>query len=207
LLLIFFINAALSHGRHISLAGLFLAPLLAELLGPWSPRISIFFDRGNSSQKQLNLSPLTGPLATVVLAASLFSVGYANHARQLGPVIFPLPDKFPAQAVRYLKKNPPAGKMFNEYFIGGYLIYTLSPAQKVFIDGRADMYGEEIFKDYRKIAHLDEETGKLLGKYEIDWIIYPVDKPLVRYLKATENWSETYRDERVVVLERHNSES
>jgi len=204
LLLIFFINSALSHFRHISLAGLFLAPLLAELLAPLGKRLGKLFHRETTSTRQLSLSPLTGPLATLCVASAILIFCYSSYGRdhKSSPVFFPLPEVFPSQAVRYIKNNPPEGKMFNDYFLGGYLIYTLAPFQKVFIDGRADMYGEKIFGDYQKIVQLDEKVDELLAGYGIGWIIFPVKRPLVLYLEATSRWTEIYRDDQVVIMER-----
>jgi hypothetical protein len=119
--------------------------------------------------------------------------------------MFPLSEKFPAQAVQYLASHPLPGKMLNEYFIGGYLLYALTPAQKVFIDGRADMYGEKIFGDYLKIVQLNEATDRLLGKYEVDWVIFPVKEPLLLYLKAGGQWTGVYRDRQVEILQRNHS--
>jgi hypothetical protein len=92
--------------------------------------------------------------------------------------------------------------MFNKYSWGGYLIYAMDPPQKVFIDGRADMYGEEIFGDYQKIASLDKEAQELLDRYQIDWILFPTDSALVRFLKATQDWQETYSDGAASILVR-----
>ncbi|MDP2106686.1 MAG: hypothetical protein Q8J76_11885, partial [Desulfobulbaceae bacterium] len=114
--------------------------------------------------------------------------------------LFPLPEKFSPGALHYLAEHPPQGRMFNDYSLGGYLIYALDPPQKVFIDGRADMYGEEIFADYGKISKVEKETDALLAQYRVDWIIYPWDHPLVRYLMAGRDWSEAYRDSLVVIL-------
>ena len=43
-------------------------------------------------------------------------------------------------AVDYLKKNPLPGPMYNNYGFGGYLVWSRGPEQKVFIDGRGDVY-------------------------------------------------------------------
>ena len=48
--------------------------------------------------------------------------------------------------------------MFNEYALGGYLLYALNPPPKVFIDGRADMYGEQILSDYRQNPIIEFRT-------------------------------------------------
>jgi hypothetical protein len=208
LLLIFFINSSLNHFRHISLAGLFLTPFLSEFLSPWVKRAKELFAAKDKDQKQLALSPLSGPLATLFLATSLFFVSCANPPfwQRLSPVIFPLSEKFPVQAVQYLGKHLPEGNMLNEYFIGGYLIYAMEPPPKVFIDGRADMYGEKIFGDYGKIVDLGEETDRLLAEYEIAWVIFPADRPLILYLKAGGDWSEVYLDNQVAILVRNSSD-
>jgi hypothetical protein len=207
LLLIFFVNTAMNHLRNINLAGFFLSPLLAELLTPWSRRLRARFTARQPVSGQLSLSPLTGPFATFLLAAALGLASYANGPlwQRLSPVMFPLSEKFPAQAVQYLASHPLPGKMLNEYFIGGYLLYALTPAQKVFIDGRADMYGEKIFGDYLKIVQLDEATDQLLSEYEIGWLIFPVKEPLLLYLKAGGGWTEVYQDRQVAILQRNYS--
>lgn len=204
-LLIFFINAALNHFRHISLAGLFLTPLLAELFAPWAKKAKELFATNKDPEKQLVLSPLTGPFATFSLAALLLIASSSNYPvwQKFTSELFPLSEKFPTKAVRYLEDHPIEGKMLNEYFIGGYLIYAMEPSQKVFIDGRADMYGEKIFGDYGKIVSLDAETDNLLSEYEIDWVIFPVKHRLLTYLKTGGGWNEIYQDSQVAILKRN----
>jgi len=80
------------------------------------------------------------------------------------------------------------------------MIYALSPKQPVFIDGRADMYGEEIFTDYKKIVQVDKEIDNLLNRYEIQFIFYPLNSSLIRYLKVQGNWREIYSDDLASIL-------
>ena len=56
--------------------------------------------------------------------------------------------------------------MYNEYALGGYLLYALTPPPKVFIDGRADMYGEQIFSDYNTIKSSGSKREELLELLE-----------------------------------------
>jgi len=205
LLLLFFVNAAYRHARHVSLAGIFLTPVLVELIAPWVEKVRGLLPARKSSGPHLSLSPYSGPMAAFLLAAALLVAGSLNPqaSQRLGQVFFPLPETFTPAVVEYLAENRPRGKMFNEYSLGGYLIYALEPPQPVFIDGRADMYGEEIFGDYGKIRKVDAETDALLDKYGIDWIIFPWDRPLVRYLKAGGQWHEVYRDSALAILVRN----
>ncbi len=114
-------------------------------------------------------------------------------------------ENHPIDAVNFLNSTPLPGKMFNKYGWGGYLIYALQPSQPVFIDGRADMYGEEIFSEYRKVVSIDKDIDTILDKYEVNWLIYPQDTPLVRYLLAGNCWSQIYEDEETSVLLRNPS--
>ena len=204
LLLLFFVNAAFRHVRHVSLAGIFLTPLLIELITPWVERFRRLLPARKSEAEQLALSPLSGPVITVALAAVLLTIGSVNPPawQRFSEKSFPLPESFSPSAIHYLAEHPPPGRMFNEYTLGGYLIYALDPPQKVFIDGRADMYGEKVFTDYWKITKVDKETDALLAQYGVEWIIFPWARPLVRYLRAGGDWSEVYRDTQLAILVR-----
>ena len=50
-------------------------------------------------------------------------------------------------SAKFFKANNIQGPMFNNYDIGGYLIFHLFPAVKVFVDNRPEVYSVEFFKD------------------------------------------------------------
>jgi hypothetical protein len=203
LLLLFFLNWALTYVRHVSLAGIFLVPFLAEALKPYADRLREILSPYRREGSQLQLSSVTGPLAT--LALFLVLTVFSSRNGESWAALFPLPEDYSPQAIEFLRHNLPAGKMFNEYSWGDYLLYALEPPPKVFIDGRADMYGEKIFGDYGKIAAVEEECEELLLAYGIDWIVFPPSRTLVRYLKATGNWEEVYLDDQTSILVRKRS--
>lgn len=47
---------------------------------------------------------------------------------------------YPEKATQFIKSFDVRGRLFNEYGYGGYLLYHLYPKQKVFIDGRTDLF-------------------------------------------------------------------
>lgn len=201
LLILFVVNASLVHRRHISIAAMLLLPLLArmveETLAPLLRR-----PRRTEGKAELPLSAVAGPAGATVAALLLLAAGSANVPSwsRLSERIFPLPKVYSWQAVRYLEASPPEGNMFNEYSLGDFLIYATD--LKVFIDGRADMYGEELFSDYRQIAKVSTEAEELLEKYKVAWIIFPTDHLLLRYLLLTGSWEEAYRDDEVSIVVR-----
>jgi hypothetical protein len=104
------------------------------------------------------------------------------------------------QLVSYLDKNRPEGKMFNEYALGGYLLYALKQPPKVFIDGRTDMYGVQILSDYNSVKFSSSEREKLLEQYYVDWGFFEKDSELVAALKESESWQLIYTNDYYAVL-------
>jgi len=204
--LLFFINAALVHQRHISIAAFYLTPFLAKATQIWTaPIISSTTCKREISQRQLILSKWTGPIGAIILSilflflSSPLSPRTKTFFEKINPVSR---NRFPVDAVNFLEKKRPKGNIFNQYSWGGYIIYALTPPQPVFIDGRADMYGEKIFKNYQSIVNLDSSIDELLKEYEIDWIFYPLDSKLIRHLKSTGQWIEVYSDDLAAILKR-----
>jgi hypothetical protein len=200
LFLLFFVNASLVHARHISLAGIFLTPLLVELGRPCLERLPQ--RRPREPQAELPLSPVTGPAATLALAFLLIflkAAGWQPWATWADRLI-PLPERFSPAAVAYLETNPPPGKLLNNDEWGDYLIYAMDPPPKLFLDGRLDMYGEKVLEDYSKIVTLEKEADKLLESYEIGWVLFPPGH-LTRYLQA-KGWQAVFQDDQVSILTR-----
>ena len=107
------------------------------------------------------------------LAVSALAVTIAINGRYT-PEFRSADWEYPAESVRFLREHHITGRMFNTYEYGGYLIWTLWPQQRVFIDGRA--LSESVFRDYGRILHFaDGARGKsaldLLDQYGIDLIL------------------------------------
>jgi hypothetical protein len=197
---LFFLNAALTHSRHVSIAGLFLTPFLVEAMRPWAQQLAQR-RRTKGSQPELSLSRVSGPVATALLGFGMLaaSAGQWPLWEKLSSTLIPLPDKFTVGAVSYLKEHPPRGNLYNQDEWGDYLIYAMDPPPRLFVDGRLDMYGERILEDYLKIRDIKEGVEEVLREYEIDWVLFP-PSPLTRYLKAKREWKEAYRDDQAVIL-------
>jgi hypothetical protein len=72
----------------------------------------------------------------------------------------------------------------------------------VFIDGQTDFYGEALTREYEQVITLDDAWQRILGKYDVGWVIMPASSRLVRALQATPGWTEVYADGTAVILER-----
>lgn len=144
-----------------------------------------------------------------VLVATLAG-GQTGGAAAQGPVA-----GLPVAAVDVLEQRArdgggPTDVLFNEYAWGGYLIWRLAPeGVPVFIDGRADLYGDAIMGDYAAIVGLAPGWQARLG----DWtaqadpgaaflVLMAPESLLPRVLRASCGWRVLQEDADSVLLEK-----
>lgn len=104
----------------------------------------------------------------------------------------------PIDAVNFIKKEQPQGRLFNSYNWGGYLLWTL-PEYPVFIDGRTDLYPEEVIGDWLKVAQAKEGWQALLQVYDVNAVLIESNAPLDRVLSSAQSWVLAYQDSVAVV--------
>jgi hypothetical protein len=107
---------------------------------------------------------------------------------------------FPVAAVDRLVEIEPDARVFAEYGWGGYVINRLyDSGGRVFVDGRNDMYSEQILNDYSHLRNADDGWQDLLDRYRVQAILLPSGAPLVRATKG-EGWCVAYRDDVAVLV-------
>ena len=108
----------------------------------------------------------------------------------------------PVKAVRHLKQHPMPGRMLNFYDWGGYLIWELSPQYKVFIDGRSDVFGQQIMEDVGDVFTVKRNWRQVLDKYDIDWVLWRRDRAFAQLLYVSPEWQVSYEDDLAVIFTR-----
>jgi hypothetical protein len=107
----------------------------------------------------------------------------------------------PVDATAFLKSLPAnKGQIFNSYNWGGYLIFNY-PEQKVFVDGRTDLFGDEILGEWLTIVQAGDGWEVMLGKWGITRVLIEPDRPLAKVLPY-HGWIEMYRDRVAVIFEK-----
>jgi hypothetical protein len=104
-------------------------------------------------------------------------------------------ESLPVDAASWIIEQKPEGKMFNHYNWGGYLIWRLWPDYRVFVDGRTDLYGDEILSDYVAIQSASSQTNDLLQKYDISFVLTMRNDSLSRWLRCQNGWRLVHQDE------------
>lgn len=138
---------------------------------------------------------------------------------------FGIASYFPQQISSFTKKHNLQGNMLNSYGFGGYLIWSLYPERKIFIDGRNEVYLPLLQKISKSRAD-NRQWNQLLNEYQIDYALLnyiddlekvtymnPNGEPLVLYMPFTEThfprtrWALIYFDDNGMVLVRRKGQN
>jgi hypothetical protein len=182
--------AALLSIRHIAIYALVVTPILSELLAgsvrPARTRVP-----GPRSLVMNGLLLAGFGVFAVVHVASVIAHQPATVAA-----------RFPERAVTFLSQQHIAGPVLNHYDWGGYMIWRLYPQYKVFIDGRADVYGDTLMHDFASTYSLTDDWRAPLDRWQIRSIILPPDAPLITALQHSASWKKVYSDSQATILTR-----
>jgi hypothetical protein len=93
--------------------------------------------------------------------------------------------------------------LFNEYQWGGFLTWYL-PEYPVAIDGRTDLYGDDINLRYFKLinAEIPLDTDPMFANAQT--ILLPANSTMAEALTTIPGFKMVYRDDLAIVLVRQN---
>ena len=193
----FFIVAGFVSMRHMPLAALSLTPFTARYL---SGAIAAVFSawqgsglgrryRKWSGARQLGGSEfILNWLVLLVVLAALVGFAPVFQAREQ----LQANKRLPIGATNYVLAHSITGNMFNDYGDGGYLIYRFAPTRRIFIDGRADLYGDQFVFDFLDIYQGKANWKEKFDRLSIDYAIVGNDAPIRQLLKADPAFREVF---------------
>jgi len=187
--------AGLISARHIPLFAIVATPILTGHLVAWSR------DR---FPRRFRPSYSSSGGATVILNWVLLLVIGAGCALRCAQVIGNNPralqEYYPLAALDYIESaGLSQARMYNSYNWGGYLLWR---GYRVFIDGRADVYGDEFINEYLLAYQLRGDWRQPLEKYSVDYVLIESRASLATLLTESADWEKVYEDEVAVVFTR-----
>ncbi|MGE5522405.1 MAG: hypothetical protein ACM3SS_01730 [Rhodospirillaceae bacterium] len=199
---LFFIVCGFTAVRHLPLACLAVAPFFALFVPhlPAMPRVAAILKKDTRRGRQLDPA-IVNALNFALLICVGASIVYIQTRRYTPETI--VDTALPVKAASFVAEKGIKGRMFNEYGEGGYLIYRLYPEQRVFVDGRADLYGNAFLNDYFEIVNGRAGWKKKLDAHRIDYAILPKEVALRQLLLADGGYKLVYDDERHSVIVRN----
>lgn len=111
----------------------------------------------------------------------------------------------PEREAAFIKKFNLPGPIFNDYLIGGYLIWALYPEYKIFIDPRYGPYWKETGPDYFNFESnaTEYELKKFNQKYPFKTAIFHyVASNFIKLFMRSDEWKLMYFDDIAVVFVR-----
>ncbi|HEY3926800.1 MAG TPA: hypothetical protein VGL89_00360 [Candidatus Koribacter sp.] len=187
--------AALKSARNIPVFCLVAALLLAEHL--WVPR-----------KGWARLSPASGAaIAAVVLVLAGY---FCAEAASSGLAFQALAEKniYPEKAVAFVHDQSLPRNVLNDYTFGGYMIWRLYPEYQVYVDGRADLYGDSFLAEYVAIYNGERDPRPFLERNRINTVVLSPTAgltTLLRMLTLEGSWKLAYEDGRAVIFIRSHS--
>lgn len=185
--------------RNMAPFGLAAAPVLAHVLWgvlldwqkPGQPlsRVSAWIEQRVKPSAQDNSLPRGAVKAvnlSIVAFLGLVAVLKLYAVTHPALVDAAIAKDFPVDAAQWLDQNHPEGRMLSSYNWGGYLIWRL-PEYPVFVDGRTDLYGDEIIGDWLKVAQAEDGWQAVLERWQVRLVLIEPERPIASAL-ASSGW-------------------
>jgi hypothetical protein len=195
--------AALRSGRNVPFFALVAIPLLAEHLWDWisNQRWGQWLTKpeqreaGNTAALKIALNIGLLILAPIGLAVTRVAQTASNQAVVNSK-------QFPAAAVDFLVSRKLPQPIYNEYGWGGYLIWRAFPEYRVYIDGRADVYGDAFLEEFLMTHSGETNWQDPLDRYGVRTALVQPNTPIASLLRQAPSWQKTFEDSQAVIFTR-----
>jgi len=202
-----FAYAALLAGRNIAPFAIVAAPALSRHARPilegwartarsrgWLRARRLAVRRPSPRKALLNWTLLFLILAAAGVKAALPLRASFNRAHER--------ETLPLGAIEWIREQQPDGPMFNSYNWGGYLIWHLWPDYLVFVDGRTDLYGDELLRQYLKVHFVKPGFYTILNQHGVNFVVTEAGSFTDNFLALDDGWILAYADDVAVVYVR-----
>ena len=203
----FWAHAALQSVRHVPVYMIAAAPVAATELALLAEGYAARRSRSSwiGALRQMNEEYTGKARRNSVWLAAVAALLWFTPAGQRWPQDFPA--RFPGAMVSRNQAllspaGQPAPRLLSSDEWGGYLIFRLYPAGRVFMDGRSDFYGPEVGNDYICLMHGCPRWEQLLEKWHFQAALLPPEWPLVQLLGARPEWRIVDRDRTAVLFQK-----
>ena len=179
--------------RHIAIFALLAVPVIAQGLSRVSESRAIV-----AARRRIAIGPAWAGVVMLLLAGfavTRWSVLSRDQAAMEA-------QNFPRKAVEALAASNPGGRVFAYYDWGGYAIFKLYPKYRVFVDGRADLYGGDLLRQFQTAVQAKAGWQEVLDGWNLRVVLVPLQSALAQALALDADWSVQYKDSQAVILVR-----
>jgi hypothetical protein len=147
----------------------------------------------------------------LILIGAIFTIGlFISRIDRFGIGV----DAHVGEAAKFFIDNGLKGPVFNNYDIGGYLIYGLFPREKVFFDNRPEAYSKN-FVSHDYIAAMEDTKlfDELDARYGFNAVFYyyrdhtPWGQAFIIRAVYDDRWAPVYADSSIAILLKRSAEN
>src|SRR5437899_695600 len=184
--------AALDAVRHIPIFVLVAIPVIAAAFPVATASTAPSQRRPDSSR----FRPLFNVAAVILIAVFALvkwvSLARSQDAREA--------EQYPQRAVAFLQASAQPRRIFVYYDWGGYAIWKLYPEYRVFVDGRADLYGDGLLRQFKTALQLRTGWRDVLDSWKVEAVLVPPSCALAQALLLDPNWHVAFTDSKAIIL-------
>jgi hypothetical protein len=192
--LLFTSFAALDAVRHIPIFILLAIPVIVAAIPVSSTFTTLSLPHPGRSRFRAFFNAAALLLLAVFALSRWVTLARDQEARETA--------LFPQKAVAFLRASHQPDRLFVYYDWGGYAIWKLYPQYRVFADGRADLYGDNLLQSIRTAVQLRHGWQETLDSWDVQTILVPPSSALAQALLIDPHWSATYLDSQAVIFVR-----
>jgi hypothetical protein len=183
--------------RNVGLFALVAAPIACRHL---DAGLNPLFER-LKSEKELP-KKLTKSI-NLILAVLLTFAGLIRVVTQMDNEVNreQIHQQIPLEAFEFIVEEKPEGALFNSYNWGGYVVWTLYPDYLSFVDGRTDLFTDEILNEYLNAWLAKPGWQTFLEEWEIQWALLEIDSPLSKAM-IYDGWKVLFQNEQAIILDK-----
>jgi hypothetical protein len=187
------IAMALVSLRNAPIAAVVAMPVLAYGIDARMPRARELSPHVARSRRLIEIA-----IAALVAVTALLVLVPSDPAAQSAVAV---EGRFPVAATELLLDSNPDARVLADYGWGGYVISRLyESGGRVFIDGRNDMYGDELLEAYSTVRNADDGWEAIVEEHDVEAILFPPTAAIVRGFAQDAGWCEGLRDEVQVLM-------
>ena len=150
------------------------------------------FQRGETLHEKLGLAMALAVLMVLFARNTDFNQSGLDAA---------ISSQFPVKAANFLRQRPQPGPLYNSFDWGGFLIWYM-PNDPVAIDGRNDLYGDELDRLFFSTQNGDESYATNPYLNDAGLVLLQKSIPLAHLLTSDPRFELIYQDQLAAVFVR-----